>query len=228
MSSYYQNGNDPDDRDRKMSRFSKRDTADPNAEGGRGTKTRSHAALGRQGNRLWVSLLVDLFLLAIVAGLVVGFIFGYRALRELYAPTWETRDVVFCVKMDHIPPDMVKYDQAKGQYTIVNNAIWSSEQTDADQLGTVTDVRTVLVSTEEVNTVTLYVKVEAKAYYREGKGYRMGETLLLAGSSGIYRMEGLSAEGTIISMHEKAEDALSQVSWTERFEKEDGRIDAQG
>ncbi len=228
MSSYYQNGNDSDDRDRKLSGFSKRVYAEQTAESGRATRGHGRTVLNRQGNRLWVSLLVDLILLAVVAGLVVGCIFGYRALRELYAPSWETRNVVFCVKMDNIPPDMVKYDRGKGQYVIMDNPIWSSELTDADHLGTVADVRTVLVSTGDTNTVTLYLKVEAKAYYREGKGYRMGETMLLAGAEGTYRLEGLTAAGTIISMHEKDDDPTSQASWSDRFEQEDQNADAQG
>ena len=114
---------------------------------------------------------------------------------------------------------MVRYDQKKGQYTIMDNPIWSSDLTNADQLGTVVDVRTVLVSTGAVNTVTLYLEVEAKAYYREGKGYRMGETMLLAGTTGTYRLQGLTADGIIISMHEKAEeidsggDAMPSEEW---------------
>lgn len=227
MSSYYQNGGDSEDRDRKLSGLSKR-TAEPAAESGRGSRGRGRVALGRRGGRWWVSLLVDLVLVAVVAGLIVGFVFAFRAVRELYAPTWEVRSVVFCVKMEGISPDMVKYDREKSQYTIVNNPIWSSEFTDADHLGTVTDVRTVLVSTGEVNTVTLYLKVEADAYYREGKGYRMGETLLLAGAEGLYRLEGLTAEGIIISMHELSEDGAAQVSWTDRFEQGEQKYDAQG
>jgi hypothetical protein len=215
MSPYYQNGNGSDDRgrDRKLSGFTKcpREEAkgDAVAEGGRSTRLRGTPSLTKQGNRLWVSLLVDVVLLAIVSALVVGCVFGYRALRELYAPTWETRNVVFTVKMENIPPEMVRYDQKKGQYTIKDNPIWSSDQTNADQLGTVTEVRTVLVSGGAVNTVTLYLEVEAKAYYREGKGYRMGETMLLAGSTGTYRLEGLTADGIIISMHERVDETDS-------------------
>ncbi len=213
MSSYYPNGGDSDHRDRKLSDLPKRGRSEQAADAGRGTRGRGPVAVNRQGNRWWVSLLVDLVILAVVAGLVMGFVFAFRAVRELYAPTWEVRPVIFDVKMEGIPPDMVKYDQEKAQYTIMNNPIWSSEQTDADCLGTVVDVRTVLVSTGEFNTVTLYLRVEADAYYREGKGYRMGETLLLAGAEGVYRLEGLAAEGMIISMHERSEDPLTPTVW---------------
>ena len=169
-----------------------------------GGNGRSFGDRGRSNK--WIALVGDIMLLAIVICLVVSGVFAYLAIRDLYAPVWETREVVFCVKMENIPPDMVKFDQEKVKYAIVDNPIWSSEKTDADQLGTVVDVRTVLVTTGDVNTVTLYLEVEATAYYREGKGYRMGETMLLAGTEGTYRLEGLTAYGTMISMHEKADE----------------------
>ncbi len=159
-----------------------------------------------RGNRKWVTLVVDLILLAVLIGLSVGGVFAYRAIRDLYAPVWETRDVVFCVKMEGIDPSMVKYGQ-DGRSTFTGNPIWSSDRTDADCLGTVTDVRTVLVSREDDdNTITMYLTVEAEAHYREGKGYRMGATMLLAGDEGTYRVEGMIAEGIIISMHEKSQE----------------------
>ena len=230
MASYFHNGNGSDDR--KISGFSKRErttqATDNAAENSRG-KGSGRVTLGRRGNRWWVSLLVDLVLLALLAGLIVGGVFGYRALRELYAPTWETRDVVFCVEMTGIDPNMVKYGQ-DGRPTFVNNPVWSSDHTDADCLGTVTDVRTVLVALEDgTNTLTLYLTVEAKAYYREGKGYRMGETMLLAGTEGVYRLEGMSAAGTVISMHEK-QDETKDTSEADTVWVEPGEIDpdAQG
>ena len=98
--------------------------------------------------RTWKTLVVDLVLLVVIVGLVAGGVFAYRAIRDLYAPVWETRDVVFCVKMDGIDPSMVKYGQ-DGRSTFTGNPIWSSDRTDADCLGTVTDVRTVLVSRDD-------------------------------------------------------------------------------
>lgn len=204
------NGNGMEDR--KMSGFSKRVRAEQtgdtsSADNGRNGKS-GKMMLGRRGNHRWMALLVDVILLILLVGLVIGGVFGYRALRNVYAPEWETRDVVFCVEIQGISPDMVKYSQG-GRPTMLNNPIWSSDQTDADQLGIVTDVRTVLVTVDETNTLTLYLTVEAQAYYREGKGYRMGETMLLAGSEGLFRMESLTAQGTIISMHEKSDEIES-------------------
>ena len=70
---------------------------------------------------------------------------------------------------------------------MTDHPIWSSDKTDADQLGIVTDA--VLVTVDGINTFALHLTVEAEAYYREGKGYRMGETMLLAGTEGFFRMD---------------------------------------
>lgn len=214
MASNHHNGNGTGDR--KLSGFSKRVRAEQAGDGsaadnGRAGKGSGKMMLGRRGNRWWTALLVDLILLVVLVGLVIGGVFGYRALRNLYAPAWETRDVVFCVEIRDISPDMVKYGQG-GRPTMTNNPLWSSDQTDADQLGIVTDVRTVLVTVDGTNTLTLYLTVEAKAYYREGKGYRMGETMLLAGYEGLFRMESLTAQGTIISMHEKSDELTTEAA----------------
>ncbi len=173
--------------------------------------------LRRPKKRGWVSILVDVILILILAGLVVGGYYGYRAVKEIYAPTWDTREVTFCVKMEDIDPDMVTYG-ADGQPTFTNHPIWSSDKTDADCLGTVTHVRPVLVTWDDGrNTMTLYLTVEATAYYREGKGYRMGETMLLAGTEGTYRVRGMVAEGIMISMHEIEEESDSEAGtdWVE-------------
>jgi hypothetical protein len=205
MALYVQNGNDTEGRDQKLSGLTKRNTADTEGKGREGKKG-IPTVLARRGKRLWVSILVDLILLALVAGLAVGGVFGYRALREMYAPEWEVREVIFRVKMENIPPEMVRLDEEQGDLAIKGQPIWSSESIDADMLGTVQDIRTATVVSEggEI-TLNVYLDVKANAYYRKGKGYRMGETMLLAGSTGVYRLEGLAAEGMIISVREAAE-----------------------
>ena len=206
MSSYFQNGNDSEQRDRKLSGFSRRNAVEQFDENGRESKKRGKLVLATQGKNLWVSLGVDILLLALVIGLGFAVIHGYRALRDIYAPEWEVREVVFRVKMENIPPDMVRYDETKGTLAIEGRPMWSSDQTDADMLGTVESVRTATVTAEGGETVlTMYLDVRANAYYRKGKGYRMGETMLLAGSTGTYRLAGMSAEGMIISVSEAAE-----------------------
>lgn len=206
MSSYFQNGNDSEQRDRKLSGFSRRNAVEQFDENGRESKKRGKLVLATQGKNLWVSLGVDILLLALVIGLGFAVVHGYRALRDIYAPEWEVREVVFRVKMENIPPDMVRYDETKGTLAIEGRPMWSSDQTDADMLGTVENVRTATVTAEGGETVlTMYLDVRANAYYRKGKGYRMGETMLLAGSTGTYRLAGMSAEGMIISVSEAAE-----------------------
>ncbi len=174
--------------------------------------TGTSTAVGKRSpGRGRITLLVDLILLAVIALLIVGGVFAYREIRELYAPTWETRDVIFRVEMTGIDPAMIKYGQ-DGQPTLVGHPLWSSDRTDADCLGTVTAVQTVLVSGEDGNnTLNLCLTVEASAHYREGKGYRMGATMLLAGAHGTFLAEGLISEGTVISMHEKSDEIAAET-----------------
>lgn len=183
----------------------------PAAPKGKGDKADGKRAGANRGSRKWVTLVVDLILLLVIVGLVVGGVYAYRSIRELYAPTWETREVVYGVEMTGIDLDLVKYGQ-DGRPTMTGHPLWSSDRTDADFLGTVTDVRTVLVSGEEgENTLNLYLTVEATAYYREGKGYRMGATMLLAGMKETFMAQGLVAEGLVISMHEKSDETDTEA-----------------
>lgn len=203
-------------------------------EAGGGTASRkgdiTDRPVRRTANRSWVvALVTDLLLILFLVGLGVGGYFGYCYVRDLYAPSWDTREVVFGVEMTGINPDMVRYGQ-DGRPTFTGNAIWSSDRTDADLLGTVTDVRTVLVTHEDgTNTLNLYLTVTANARYREGKGYWMGNTHLLAGMEGTFRLEGMSAAGRIISMHETADESESVTEagtvWAEPGEVDP---DAQG
>ena len=188
--------------------------ASTSPEGKKGRKGKKgklgRKATGRERSRIWVTLLVDITLLLVIAGLVVGGVYAYRAVREMYAPVWETREVVFEVEMKGVDPDMVKHD-GNGRLVILNRPLWSSDQTDADLLGTVIDAQTLLVPGENgENTLTLRLKVKANAYYREGKGYRMGSTMLLAGMKGTFMTYGLVADGTVVSMHEKKDEVVNE------------------
>ena len=199
--------------------------ASPASRSGKGDGKRS---VSRRGSRGWVTLAVDIILLLVIAGLVVGAVFAYRVIRELYAPTWETREVVFEVEMTGIDLDLVKYGQ-DGRPTMTGHPLWSSDRSDADFLGTVTDVRTVLVSEEGKNSLNLYLTVEATAHYREGKGYHMGVTMLLAGMKNTFMAEGLVAEGTVISMHEKSDETVGTTEAGTVFAEPEGVApDAQG
>lgn len=175
----------------------------PAPESGRTQQSKKNKGFGRRDQRFWITVLVDLVLLLVLAGLAVGAYFAYGAIYDLYAPEWETRDVVFTVELENVPAHLVRKNSL-GVYTLVGMDLWSSDRTDADRLGTVTAVTEQIRPLEDMTeTVTLRLTVEARAYYRTGKGYRMGETMLLAGTEGDFRTEGLVARGVIISMAEK-------------------------
>lgn len=180
----------------------------------KGAKGAGKVAAGRRGSRVWVSVLVDVILLVVLAGLVTGAVFGFLALKELYAPTWETRTVVYTVEICGVAPGDVKYN-SDGRFLYVGQPVWSSVYTDADYLGIVTEAGSTRVTDETgKNTLTLLLTVEAEASYREGKGYRMGETMLLAGLTEEFRFAGMTAQGTVISLREKSDLSRPQESDT--------------
>lgn len=177
-------------------------TADLSPDAAQMTRSADRSVMGRGKRRVWVSVLVDVILLLVLAGLIVGGYFGYRAISRIYAPEWEQREVIFRVQFNDVDPAILE-----AQYQSLNGSqLWSSEHTDADLLGTVVGV------SEYEAGEPLEITVKAKAYYREGQGYRMGSTMLLAGSEGVYRMNGLTAEGTIISMHEVRDEPASTTA----------------
>ena len=193
MATSYQN-----ERERKASALTDSAAREPV-----GTVSRPEAdrtGSGRSAGRSALPIIVDVLVILVLVGIGVGAWFGYSLLKESYAPAWEERPITYYVEMEGIDPGIVKYGQ-DGRPTFVHNSIWSSGSAEADLLGTVTDVQSVLVAREDgQNTLTLYLTIEANALYREGKGYRLGETRLLAGLKSEYRLSGLTAEGWIISL----------------------------
>lgn len=153
----------------------------------------------------WVPILVDMILILVLAGLLVGGIFGYRAARDVYAPVWETRDVVFCIRLDGIDSRFV-LDENGSYRSFLGESVWSSNSTNADHLGTVSDTRVVQTTYDDgADRITLYMTVTATARYRAGQGYYLGDTRLLAGIEGHFRLPGLSWDGVIISLCEASE-----------------------
>ncbi len=167
--------------------------------------------VGRRASQGWIALLVDVIVLCVLVGLVIGGWQGYRVLRDIYAPTWETREVVFCVEIPDVNMNSLTYEQ--GEVSFLGDPIFSSDRTDADCLGTVVSW-TWERDRDDAEILTLYLTVEASALYREGKGYRMGATMLLAGMEGTYRMEGRVAKGQVISLCEKQEMVLPDEAET--------------
>lgn len=146
--------------------------------------------------------LVDLLVLLVLAGVIVGAWFGYGALQKLYTPVWETRQVEFCVEIGNID-----YDRADQLLpTLTDRQLWSSDHVEGECLGIVSDVRAVPSVTEDNREImTLYLTVTTQAKYRKGEGYFVGDTRLLAGETGIFRAESLSAEGMVVSVQDVTE-----------------------
>lgn len=151
-------------------------------------------------------MILDAVLILVLAAVITGAVFGYRALRSYFSPAWQTKDVYFVVCIQNVDPDMLTYadnaaDREGDALTLIGKSIWSSDRTDADRLGTVVsaDIRS---QTGDSPLVTLYLTVFARASYRPGEGYRMGDTRLLAGDSGLFRLEGLVSLGEILTLDE--------------------------
>jgi hypothetical protein len=206
MASYYPNPSD----DRKVSgltdpvRTGAQGQPAPDSgketRGNRGGRGKEKIGLSRTGKRLWLSLLVDVVVLLVLVGLILGGWYGFRAIRELYAPAWEVRSVVFGLEIKGVPTDMLEYYQNE----INGTAVRSSDRTDADVIGTVIEVQSVLVTQEDGReTLNIRLILEAEAQYREGEGYRMGETMLLAGLEQDFRLKGQAVHGEIVFMKEK-------------------------
>ena len=141
----------------------------------------------------------------IEAAAVVGILYLYRYLRNTYAPVWEKTSVVWTLELKDVDPELIAYDRS-GDMVLLGKNVYNSEQEDADLLGTVTDVWLLRVTeTGQPDTVTLYLTVEATASYRAGKGYWMNDTRLLCGDERNFRMAGLEARGTVISLREATE-----------------------
>lgn len=213
----------PNDRERKASVLADRPVTSRTVResiGGGNRPDTDHVGTSRKTGRRALPIVVDVLIILVLIGIGIGAWIGYTTIKEAYAPTWETRPITYCVEMEGIDPGIVKYGQ-DGRPTFVHNSIWSSGSAEADLLGRVTDVQTVLVASEDgQNTLTLYLTVEANASYREGKGYRLGKTRILAGLKNEYRLSGLTAEGWITSlddpMVETAEEETSAVTVTEQ------------
>ena len=147
-------------------------------------------------------LLVDLALLLVLCGLGVGIWFGYRAVKNIYAPEWETRQISFVVEIT----DLGLEETNALRNTLSGSPLWYSSAADGDMLGQISQLDSVPYTTEEGEGVlALYLTVTAEAKYREGQGYYVGSTRLLAGENGVFRTEGLITEGAIVSLQDLTE-----------------------
>ncbi len=158
-------------------------------------------------------LMVDLLLLIVLAALAVGGVLGYNAIRDAYAPTFETRQIVIIVEMAEVDPTLIPGQSDVGK----NTPIYRSERADATPLGRVesfdvSDHTSDDAPNENDATVikkNIRITVRAEAKYRAGEGYYIDGERLLAGDEATYRLSGMVADGMIVSLYEaKDYDAM--------------------
>lgn len=145
----------------------------------------------------------DIVLLVVLAALCVGGFFGYRALKKVYDPVREVRTVEYTVRVTDVDAKTVNtvvHDE-QGNSLFENSRIYHTDSANGACVGTVKHVR---LNETEQSTYTLYLTVEAEVEYLEGDGYSVQDWHLLAGTTERYRVQGLSFEGFIMSLHEKS------------------------
>lgn len=170
----------------------------------------------RQGERtlsgkqkaLWKGILLDVIILLVLVGLGTGIFFTYQAIREIYAPVWDERDIEFVVKIANI--DYKRADEILP--TLADHGLWYTDAADGQRLGTVTDVIMEAFNTGDgQGSMTLYLTVSTTAQYHKADGYFVGDIRLLAGEKMVYRANGLVAEGMIISITDPTVDTETQT-----------------
>lgn len=144
--------------------------------------------------KVWV---VDISLVVIIAGLVVGGVFLYRYLRDTYAPSWGEKQVEYVLELSGLDPTLLTA-AAGDDRALIGKEIYASAREDADVLGAVREV--VRITDENTGRVTLYLTVAATVRYREEKGYWIGDTRLLCGRTYSMRVAGLEASGKLLSL----------------------------
>ncbi len=141
-------------------------------------------------------VVADLILLALLIGLGFCAWLGYRTVRELYVPQWEDRSIELCIRITDID-----YDRADSLLSgLTDHPLWYTDAVDGTELGLVTDVRAEPSTVEGRQIMTLYLTVDVTAQYRNSEGYFVGDVRLLAGDTGLYRANGLVAEGTVVTL----------------------------
>lgn len=173
-------------------------------------------SVGKRGDRgemvaerrpvYWRTAVADLVLLLLLAALCVGVIFGYRALEKVYNPEGEACRMEFSIRVTDVDEKTVNtflYDE-NGNNLFENSEIYHTDRVDGECLGIVKDVKVEPGSDPAKATFTLYLTVENDVVYRQGEGYFVDEIQLLAGMTGQYRVHGMSFEGLMTALHEKA------------------------
>jgi len=147
---------------------------------------------------VWKSILLDMIILIVLAGLCVGIWFGYDAIKGIYAPVFEKREVAFVVEIRGI-----EYERAEELlHGLTNSDLWYSDDANGVSLGKVTDVRPLPTVEDGKEMMALRLTVSTVAQYRPGHGYYVGTVRLMAGETALFRAEGMVEEGLIISVRD--------------------------
>ena len=155
------------------------------------------------GTRL--AIVADILLLVLIAGIIAGAFFGLRALKSAFTPVGEECRIRYSVALYDVDPESFPY-KPDGSYAICDNPVWLSDKVDGDCIGEVTDLKFKLNINDQGNdTLTVYITVEADAVLYDGTadimaGYYVENTRIAAGLEGGFRMNGLYANGTVVSM----------------------------
>ncbi len=148
-----------------------------------------------------VKLAVDIILILVFVGLAVGGFFGYRALKKIYAPQWETREVTVILELTDVDPAIVPR---------INSRIYLDLTDGQTVLGTCVTGQPGIMPPDEngVASTNKYYRLVLKttARYRAGAGYFVDDYPLLAGIGGTYRFSGGIAKGTILAVYEPGEE----------------------
>lgn len=171
--------------------------------------------------RKWLAVLMDVILFVAFVGLVVGGWFGYNALRDVYAPLWESRSMILIVELPCVDPALIP---ALGNPD--ERSVYNTEKTGVPALGQVMDMTVTdpigddfeddvngdasadedyegVENDQVYKTVRLIISAQAK--YQKDKGYYVNSSPILAGDVNLYRFKGMAAEGTILALYEKDE-----------------------
>ncbi len=195
-----------DGQDRKASGYigaagsvrSKKSLPGADGQGGKDTLQGQASRKNRRGG----AFVVDMVLIVLIVGVIVGGIFGYRALKQAYSVEWEEGITVhLVVELANVDPtiDLSKEDDM---------SVYFSSHVDADKIGVVTEVLDsglMPSSTKDAASGNKYyrVAVEATARYRAGEGYYVGSESLLAGRGGHFRIGSYEMEGTLLLVTEQ-------------------------
>lgn len=170
-----------------------------------GSKRRNHVlgddtaacSSARRGRSIWV----DVVLLVVLVAVIAGGVLGYRVVKNVYAPAWSERDIVFVVEISHVDPAILP------EYWHADAPMYVSDKTDATPIGYLMYSPYIFADVENSGYVTVRLIMHAEARYRKSKGYYRGETPILAGLSGNLRVDGISGNGMITAVYEADEYA---------------------